>query len=336
MDKEDPRDGRRGLHRLARGRRARAGRLRAVRRRQLRQQLAVGAPRLAGELCGRPVQRWSRRTSATPRRCADLHDHAIAGVVHCAGLKAVGEGEAAARVLGRQRRRHDRARRGDGRGGRGAARLLELGDRLRTAGRAAGRGGCAARPGSVYGRTKADGRDFLRDLARQRQLAHRDLRFTSARRRPPSSRIGGVAPTGRRTSCRCWAGSPPARSPGARGLRRRLAQRTAPACATTCTCGTSPEGHVAAMRYLASRAGPRRRSTSAWAAAGRCSRRCAFERAHAEADRPDVRGASSRRRRVLLRGPVARRRSSAGWHAHRGLERHLRGRINAGNGRRPL
>ena len=49
-------------------------------------------PRLA-ELCGRPVEvvEADVRDAAALRRI--FHDHAIAGVVHCAGLKAVGEGE---------------------------------------------------------------------------------------------------------------------------------------------------------------------------------------------------------------------------------------------------
>ena len=50
-------------------------------------------PRLA-ELCGRPVETIVADVRDVEALRRTFHDHAIAGVVHCAGLKSVAEGQA--------------------------------------------------------------------------------------------------------------------------------------------------------------------------------------------------------------------------------------------------
>lgn len=144
-----------------------------------------------------------------------FHDHPIAGVVHCAGLKAVGEGEerplaywdvnvggtiALAEIMGEA----------------GVARLVFSSsatvygqpDALPVA------EGAPLRPQSVYGRTKRTAEDFLRDLTRANpnwRIAI--LRYFNPAGAHPSARIG-EAPAARPQNlvpllCKIAAGEAP-------------------------------------------------------------------------------------------------------------------------------
>ncbi len=119
-------------------------------------------------LAGRPVACITADVRDVAAVRAAFHDHPIAAVIHCAGLKNDRRvGGAAARVLRRQRRRHAGADRGDGRGGRRrrsctARRRAVYGDMPATL--PIGEDAPLA-PANVYGRTKRVVEDFLRDLA---------------------------------------------------------------------------------------------------------------------------------------------------------------------------
>ena len=252
-----------------------AGRgLRAGRPRQFREQLArrAAAPRRSSPA---PRCRASRPMSATSRRCARaFHDHPITGVVHCAGLKAVGESEE--RPLAYYDVNVGGAfalTRGDGRGRRGDARVQLVGDRLRAAGRAAGHRGRAARAAERLRPHEARRRGFpARPRAREPQLAHRDpALLQSGRRASVGHDRRGADAAGRTIWCRCCAGSPPASSPTSRSTAPTGRRPTAPACATTSTCRTSRR--ATSRRCATSRGNPgrRRRSTSGTGAATRCS-----------------------------------------------------------------
>ena len=250
--RNDPGHRRRRLRRLAR--RRRAGARRATRRSS--STISATARRRCARASRRSPagrSRASRPTSATSWRCgAAFHDHPIAArhpLRRAEGRRRVGG--AAARLLRRQRRRHARAGRGDGRGGRRDAGVQLVGERLRPRRRSAGERGRAAAAANVYGRTKRVVEDFLRDLcAGQRELADRASCASSiprARiRRACSARRRAGA---RRTSSRCCAAWRPARR-RADDLWRRL-------------------GHGRRHRRarLHARAGPRR---------GLTSRRCAI------------------------------------------------------------
>ena len=172
---------------------------------------------------------------------AVFHDHPIAAVVHCAGLKAVGESEE--RPLAYY----------DVNVG-GAIALAEV----------MGEAGVAtlvfSSSATVYGQPddlpvtedaplrpqqrlrphQARGRGFpARSRARQRQLAHRDPALLQSRRRAfvGHARRGGARPA-RTTSCRCCARSPPASLPTSRSTAATGPRPTAPAFATICTCRT--------------------------------------------------------------------------------------------------
>ncbi len=136
-------------------------------------------------LAGRPVPCINADVRDVVALRAAFHDHPIAGVVHCAGLKAVSEvGGASARVLRRQRRRHARARRGDGRGRRRDARVHVVGGRLRPAASAlpVAEDAPLAPQRSTAARARRRGLP-ARPRACERQLADRDPARLQRRRR---------------------------------------------------------------------------------------------------------------------------------------------------------
>lgn len=148
-------------------------------------------PRLS-ELCGRPVEVIEADVRDTEALRRIFHDHAVSGVVHCAGLKAVAEGEerplaywdvnvggtvALAEVMGEA----------------GVARLVYSSsatvygqpDVLPVPEDA------PLKPHSVYGRTKRSAEDFLRDLARANANWRIGiLRYFNPAGAHPSARIG--------------------------------------------------------------------------------------------------------------------------------------------------
>lgn len=148
-------------------------------------------PRLS-ELCGRPVEVIEADVRDTEALRRIFHDHAITGVVHCAGLKAVAEGEerplaywdanvggtiALAEVMGEA----------------GVARLV-----FSSSATVYGQPDvlpvpedAPLKPHSVYGRTKRTAEDFLRDLARANANWRIGiLRYFNPAGAHPSARIG--------------------------------------------------------------------------------------------------------------------------------------------------
>jgi UDP-glucose 4-epimerase len=164
------------------------------------------------------------RDTAALRRL--FHDQPIAAVVHCAALKGVSEGEerplaywdtnvggtvALAEVMGEA----------------GVARIVQASsatvygqpDRLPVTEDA------PLKPQSVYGRTMRAAEDFLRDLTRANanwRIAI--LRYFNPAGAHASARIGERISERARTSCRTFAGSPPAKSASSRSSER-LADR---------------------------------------------------------------------------------------------------------------
>ena len=277
-------------------------------------------PRLA-ELCGRPVEvvEADVRDAAALRRI--FHDHAIAGVVHCAGLKAVGEGEerplaywdvnvggtiALAEVMGEA----------------GVARFVFSSsatvygqpDVLPVAEDA------PLRPHSVYGRTKRTAEDFLRDLTRANanwRIAI--LRYFNPAGAHPSSRIGE---------------SPADRPQNLVPLLGRIAAGEVAELAVfgsdwptedgTCVrdylhVQDLAEGHVAAMRYLASAPGATTLNLGMGRGWSVLETVRAFERA---CGRRIGRTFAARRPGdvACCYADPSRAEALLGWHAHRGLD----------------
>lgn len=213
-------------------------------------------PRLA-ELCGRPVEVIEADVRDAEALRRTFHDHAIAGVVHCAGLKAVAEGEgrplaywdvnvggtiALAEVMGEA----------------GVARLV-----FSSSATVYGQPDvlpvtedAPLKPHSVYGRTKRTAEDFLRDLARANanwRIAI--LRYFNPAGAHPSARIG-ESPADRPQNlvpllCRIGAGEVG---------ELRVFGSDWPTEDGTCVrdylhVQDLAEGHVAALTYLASAPG---------------------------------------------------------------------------------
>ena len=123
-------------------------------------------PRLQA-LAGRPVPSVNADVRDVVALRAVFHDHPITArraLRRTEGGRRVGR--APARVLRRQRRRRDRAGRGDGRGGCRDARVQLVGNGVRAPDDLPVAEDAPLRPHSVYGRTKRVVEDFLRDLAR--------------------------------------------------------------------------------------------------------------------------------------------------------------------------
>lgn len=213
-------------------------------------------PRLA-ELCGRPVETIVADVRDVEALRRTFHDHAIAGVVHCAGLKSVAEGQARplaywdvnvggtialAEVMGEA----------------GVAQLV-----FSSSATVYGQPevlpateDAPLRPHSVYGRTKRTAEDFLRDLARgNANWRIGILRYFNPAGAHPSSRIG-EAPADRPQNlvpmlCRIAAGE---------FGELRVFGSDWPTEDGTCVrdylhVQDLAEGHVAAIRHLASTPG---------------------------------------------------------------------------------
>ena len=318
----DPRHRRRGLRRLARRRRARARGLCAGRARQLLEQHArrAAAPAGAG---GPPGARGQRRRARRGRRCARVfHDHPIAGVVHCAGLKAVGESEerplayydvnvggaiALAEVMGEA----------------GVATLVFSSsatvygqpDDLPVTEDAPLRPQQRLRPHQARRRGLP-----ARSRARERQLAHRDPALLQSGRRASTRACSAKRrAAGPPISCRCCAGSRPASSPTSRSTAATGPRPTAPAFATTCTSQDLAEGHVAALRYLAEAHGALTLNLGAGRGHSVLEVIAAFEkrlRAQAHASTIAPRGAPAMSRRTT---PTRRARRSCSAGARRAI-----------------
>lgn len=280
----------------------------------------AAVPRIAA-LAGKPVDvvEGDVRDAQVLRRT--FHDHLITGVVHCAGLKAVGEGEerplaywdvnvggtiALAEVMGEA----------------GVARLVFSSsatvygqpDSLPVAEDA------PLRPQSVYGRTKRTAEDFLRDLTRANpnwRIAI--LRYFNPAGAHPSGTIG-ESPTDRPLNlvpilCRIAAGESHELSifgsdwptEDGTGVRDYLHVQDL------------AEGHVAAMRYLASAPGATTLNLGMGRGWSVLEVVHAFERA---CGRKIARSYAPRRAGDVARCYADPSRSEAllGWHAHRDLD----------------
>ena len=231
-------------------------------------------------------------------------------------------GGAAARVLRRQRRRRARARGGDGRGRRGDARVQLLGDGVRPAGRAAGarrtrrcgRRTCTAAPSASSRISCATSRARTRTGASRccatSTRPARTRRRCSARRRA----------AGRRTSCRCCAGSRPARTreltvygndwptPDGTGVRDYIHVQDL------------AEGHVAALRHLASARGRDDAQPRRGPRATRCSRSSRRSRRPAGAGIARSMGPRRPGDVAAYYADPARARDVLGWKPHARLD----------------
>ncbi|MBS0319021.1 MAG: UDP-glucose 4-epimerase GalE [Proteobacteria bacterium] len=197
------------------------------------------------------------RDTALLRRV--FHDHPVTAVIHCAGLKAVGESEARplayydVNVNGSLRLAEVMGEAGVNRlVFSSSATVYGQPDVLPVDEQA------ALRPHSVYGRTKRQTEEFLRDLARANPNWHiAILRYFNPAGAHPSARIG-EAPRGRPNNlvplmCRIAAGEYPELSihgsdwptPDGTGIRDYIHVQDL------------AEGHVAALAWLAQHAGAR-------------------------------------------------------------------------------
>ena len=261
-----------------------------------------------------PRCRASTPTSAMSTRCARaFHDHPIAGVVHCAGLKAVGEAEA------RPLTYYDVNVGGafaltEVMGEAGVATLVYSSSATvyGQPERAAGHRGRAARAAERLWAHQARRRGFpARPGAREPQLAHRDPALLQSRRR---ASVGPDRRGADRPAQQPRAAAVPDRRGrvlGSRDLRRPTGRRpTAPAFATTCTCRTSRR--VTSRRCATSRpTQARSRSTSGSAAGDRCS--TSSPRSRRACGRRITRTLAPRRPgdvAALLCGPGARREAA--------------------------
>ena len=237
-----------------------------------------------------------------------FRDHPIAGVIHCAGLKAVGESEARplayydvnvggtlalAEVMGEA--------------GVATLRVQLVGDGLRAARRAAGRPRTrrCSRKASTGAPSGSSRTSCATWRTATRTGASRCCATSTRPARIPRAGSARRRPTARTTWCRCCAASPPAScsslaiygtdwpTPDGTGVRDYLHVQDLAA------------GHVAALRHLArasgrddAEPGPRARPFGARGRRRVRARLRAADHAHAGA-------APRRRRRLLLRRPDA-------------------------------